>query len=268
GIPFTGIFVLIGASMIVYGFRLLTGMQKPFGTNVQKPKGGASMDQWPNFPKLRNPKRGPRGATLLPQNMGVMISTIVMVVICILWNAGCAAGLRAMFFRENHFPLAPKLIVCGFAFFGVLFIVIVIQRITQLIVTGSSAIEIAGEPLVPGGQAKIFLYAERDIAISEVRVSLQCIQSCTYGSGKNTHTNRTVYTTRQIFAAENLNAQPMKSFAEVMLAIPEDAIVSFHSSNNTILWEINMKVKVLGKPDIDDTFSLRVAPASAPQAIR
>ncbi|MCC6546274.1 hypothetical protein IT570_03810 [Candidatus Sumerlaeota bacterium] len=262
-IPFTGVFILIGGWMIVHGGRILFGKYNPLAPKLKVIAPGSRPESWPYLPKLKRARRGPRGAVLLPLTTSVAAGLIVMIVICLFWNGIVGIATYAILFKEQHTPFAAKIFLGVFGFVGLLIIWMVIHRIAQLIMTGSSEVEMSSEPLFPGAQAKVYLYTQRDVAITEVTASIKCAEHVTYRSGKNSRTDHVTWLEKSIYEAKDLNSRAMRHFAEVPITIPEDALTSFRGSANSITWEITLKIKVPGKPDIDDSFSFRVAPGAA-----
>ena len=262
-IPFVSIFALVGGTMVYFGVRVLMGKNNPNAPRLRRTEPGARVDSWPFFQRFKNPKRGPRGATLLPLTTSVGVGLIVMIFVCLFWNGVVSALAFAILSKPDQAPLPAKIFVGVFGFLGLLIIFAVIHRITQLIVTGGSAVEIASEPLFPGGQTKLHLYTQRALTITEVSVSVRCQQHATYRRGKHSHTDRSTSHERQIYSAKNINTQAMRSFAEVALEIPADAFVTLRTSSHGIRWEVVVKINVPGKPDIEDAFTFRVAPGAA-----
>lgn len=262
-LPFVSIFALVGGTMVYFGVRVLIGKHNPNVPRLRRTEPGARVDSWPFFQRFKNPKRGPRGATLLPLTTSVAAGLVIMIVACVIWNGVVSALAFAMLSKPDQAPLPAKIFIGVFGFFGLLFIYLVIHRIAQLIVTGGAAVEIASEPLFPGAQTKLHLYTQRALPITEVSVSVRCQQHATYRRGKHSHTDRSTSHERQIYSVKNINTQAMRSFAEVTLEIPADAFVTLHTGSHGIRWEVVVKINVPGKPDIEDAFTFRVAPGAA-----
>ncbi|HMZ52811.1 MAG TPA: hypothetical protein PK988_11150, partial [Candidatus Sumerlaeota bacterium] len=82
-LPFVSIFALVGGAMVYFGVRVLIGKHNPNVPRLRRTEPGARVDSWPFFQRFKNPKRGPRGATLLPLTTSVAAGLVIMIVACV-----------------------------------------------------------------------------------------------------------------------------------------------------------------------------------------
>ncbi|MEO8377202.1 MAG: hypothetical protein ABI579_05985 [Candidatus Sumerlaeota bacterium] len=256
------IFALVGGVMIFGGVRGMVSNTSMSASNVKRMATVDTSNYSQFFPRLKNPQRGQRGV-VLPGASEAMNSIVGSLIITAIWNGITWIGVYATIIKNEKHQIGLLIFLGIFALIGAAMIWGVIRLIARRAITGGTIVEVRTEPVRTGDEMKLFVSTSRDLQISDATIELRCIEKTTSGSGEDSTTHREVVRTDQLFVAQNFSARANSSFAEISYRMPADAIVSFVASDNSIQWEISVKMKVEGRPDIDDVVALRVAPGAA-----
>jgi hypothetical protein len=120
---------------------------------------------------------------------------------------------------------------------------------------------LAAGALHPGGAVDLswrFLGAAQ--RLGRVRISLQGVEQATYRVGTDTRTATETFHD-QVLA--DVPAPTCSAGGSLLLRIPADAMHSFESSNNKIVWQLAVHGEIARWPDADETFPLAVLPRDA-----
>ena len=93
--------------------------------------------------------------------------------------------------------------------------------------------------------------------VPRLRIYLEGREEATYSRGTRSSTDKNVFATVPIADIQD-NARVAAGDAD--LSIPPDAIHSFNSAHNKIIWAIFVKADVTHMPDVKEEFELAVLP--------
>lgn len=93
--------------------------------------------------------------------------------------------------------------------------------------------------------------------MDNLRIILEGHERATYRRGTNTYTDREVFASLE-FVETSMDWEIPKGSVEV--EIPEDAMHSFSSSNNAVVWSVHLHGDIARWPDVDETFEFEVRP--------
>jgi hypothetical protein len=127
-----------------------------------------------------------------------------------------------------------------------------------LALTGDPVVEFSREPLQPGSRVELHIHHPRIRQLVAGEVRLVCRETAWYNDGTS-RLNRTQEVRRDRLV--KLDPGPAGQGIDVRLAftIPPDAIHSNRTPNNLIEWFLEVRIEVVGRPDVDLCLPVRVA---------
>ena len=102
-------------------------------------------------------------------------------------------------------------------------------------------------------------------AVKRLRIWLEGREEATYRRGTSTYTDREVFATVELAAAEmphDIREGQRK------ITVPADSMHSFESANNKILWSLRVHGEIERWPDVSEEFPIVVLPAPAQPPLR
>jgi hypothetical protein len=110
--------------------------------------------------------------------------------------------------------------------------------------------------IYPGDEFEVsWMFQGNARAIRKLKVTLSGKEVVKYRQGTDNRTEETIFSERVLIDTEDPN-QIAKGFA--LVELPGDAMHSFKSANNEILWIVELHGVVNWWPDLDDSFPIRV----------
>jgi hypothetical protein len=139
----------------------------------------------------------------------------------------------------------------------------VVQFARQLLILtgfGPTLLEISEFPLVPGGVYQLYLEQPGRFRFQVIEVVLVCVEEATFSQGTNVRTEKRKALERRLFRKRGIAPdQPVQEMFE--LRLPIEAMHSFVSGNNRIVWKIIVTATVRGWPQFQRTFPVTITPA-------
>ncbi len=137
----------------------------------------------------------------------------------------------------------------------------------QILLTGgigTTRAEISDHPLRPGESYRLFIEQTGRGELNVFAVDLVCEERATYHQGTDVRTEiREIWWTN-LFRRTELKVSPNRPCeVELSLRVPRDAMHSFKSEHNEILWKLVVVVHMPGWPKYERSFPLVVYPRSA-----
>jgi hypothetical protein len=99
-----------------------------------------------------------------------------------------------------------------------------------------------------------------------LEVVLLCQEEATFSQGTNIQTERKTVYEQRLLRQRGVEVGANQPFeCELEFQIPDNAMHSFSSANNRVLWKIIVQGSARGWPGFHQTFPIVVHPAAAPQ---
>lgn len=225
-----------------------------------------SSSSLPTVPGEKGPP--PRGRVLKYRLQGVNRSLIWLAVsgLFALVSVGLATGLTLQATRAWSVGQADWLAIIA----GVICLTVaawtVIQFGRQLLVLtgfGPTQLEISELPLVPGGLYQLYLEQPGRFRFQVIEVVLTCVEEATFSQGTNVRTEKRNAVDVRLFRKRGIAAgQPVQETFE--LRLPPEAMHSFVSANNRVLWKIIVSATVRGWPQFQRVFPVIITPPAQP----
>jgi hypothetical protein len=242
-------------------YRLLTRKSANAPMQLQKPvPAGWQKNPW--FPDFKNRQLSPRGRVVLRPDASNWAKFSGTLFIAVIWNGITWIGLIAAF-RQHKESIGLVLFLGLFGLIGAALLIAAIKQLLRIFMVGETSVEISQEPVAPGTTATLMLYQRGEFMIDQLTITLTAQEVVTYGSGTNSTTHRETVHDETIYTSTSVRATPDHALAQVEFKIPDDAAPSFKSTNNALTWNIQVRMTITGKPDVDQLFPLRIAPEFA-----
>jgi hypothetical protein len=103
----------------------------------------------------------------------------------------------------------------------------------------------------------------RTHALRDLRLFLEGREEATYARGTSTCTDKKTF--RRIDVACFTSPADMRS-GRCQVALPADAVPSFKSAHNRIVWSLRVEGSIPRWPDLKDEFEIQVRPPRVPAA--
>jgi len=192
-----------------------------------------------------------------------LFSVIGLIIATVFWN-GIVLIVSIQIFNEQPIPIFPAIFMIPFILIGLLIFVGLIQAILSLfnpvpILTFESYPITLGKPFTLNWK-----FEGQSSRIGTMKIVLTATESATYRRGTDT------YTDTQLFFYEELISTSARfdiASGSLSFTIPSTMMHTFESSNNNIIWELEVQGDIANWPDISDTFLLLVEPAAVREVI-
>ncbi|MDX2177082.1 MAG: DUF3592 domain-containing protein [Candidatus Sumerlaeia bacterium] len=260
-IPAVFIAVGIGGPVWVLRSRSAesTALPAPSAADLSQRTPSGSGKAFGCFPAAPKTTPGRRLAVSIPPETSGVARIIGLLLVSIIWNGISWVGFVSVY-REQGWAF-PTFFLLLFVLVGAGLISGFVHAVLRVFLTGSTELELDREPMRPGGYSRLVVRQHGRNRINQLSVKVLCRESVTYRQGTSTVTHtETVYEypLADLSGGESRPGQPFEFTTE--FALPEEAMHSFQASNNKIVWSVEVKMDIPGKPDVHDQFVFRVAP--------
>jgi hypothetical protein len=179
----------------------------------------------------------------------------------LIWN-GVVVFLATQMIRESRsgIPMGLIFITLIFGLFGLAILGFAVYSFLAL-ANPRPRVRISSLSAPLGGNLKLsWTLSGRVNNIRVFRVELRCREEATYRRGTSTTTDRNPFFNMILFETSH----PAEIMAgERTFTIPADAMHSFESSNNKIIWSVGLHGEIEKWPDIKEDYKISVAPIPA-----
>jgi hypothetical protein len=186
-----------------------------------------------------------------------------LLLLCLFWN-----GIVSLFFLEmvsgwlnGRGDIFLTLFLIPFELVGIGLLVFLLRSILLAIRVRETILEIEKTILVPGERVRAYIAQHGALPLNNFLVNLVCEEKITYRRGTDTYNESNALLDQQIITTGPVTttiARPLEKHFD--LAIPADAMHSFESRNNKIVWKVHVKGEVARWPDFTFDFILCVIP--------
>jgi hypothetical protein len=185
-----------------------------------------------------------------------------------LWNSVLAvlavgAGLDLLGGRIDWFLIA---LLVPFAVVGVAGIVVFARGLLLATAVGTTQVEIAAQPLIPGGTYDVLVAQGGSGGIERLDLDLELAEQATFRQGTDTRTERLTVWRQRVQSWRDLTLAPGTRFeGRAIVTIPATAMHSFVSEHNAVGWRLVVRGAPVRWPPFMRAFPLVVRPAPAEQ---
>lgn len=136
-----------------------------------------------------------------------------------------------------------------------------LRQLLKLTGIGPTTLEISRYPVITGQTFNLHLSQPGRIPLRLVDIYLECHEEATFDEGTNTRTEDRVVYRRRLFRQHDIEVRSDRPFeANFDMVVPAEAMHSFKSKNNRVLWKIVVHGSVQGWPRIARSFAISVLP--------
>lgn len=210
------------------------------------------------FPK-KGPSVTPRGWYSLPPEQSRAGAAVAFLII---GSAFVALPLFLFFGPASDDGCFVHGFLSIFVAVGAICVLAGIQMVLRLLMAGGTTLQVNKEPLAPGEEFLVELYQPGNFAIEYASMNLICEEVARWSEGTGKQ-QRTVTRTGKVFEMELASARDLRAsnttpILRDMVAIPHDAMHSFHMRHATVRWAIRTHLVIPRRPDIRERYALRV----------
>lgn len=207
------------------------------------------------FPRLKNRKVSSAGQWEIHPDHSRLSSFLIFTGIALFWN-GISWGV--FFNAQNARDSGIKVVGLIFCGIGLFLVFLALKNLLRLLTVGDTYFLTGSDIMAPGESQTVQVYHTGRYDIDNVLVRLRCQERASEKRGKETKTmSRDIYDA-EIFQGGKRFSKPDMPLYEFPIKIPEDAPYSFVSKSQRIVWLLNIKLILPGRPDMDLNYTLRV----------
>jgi len=149
-----------------------------------------------------------------------------------------------------------------FALIGVWGLYVVFRQLLQHTSIGPTNVEISQLPLFPGGGYTAHLVQTGRMNLKVLELLLTCDEEATYQQGTDIRTERHQVFSKRLFVQKRFSVEPAAPLEEtVLFEVPADAMHSFQSRHNAVIWRLVVRGVAEGWPPFERSFPLIVYPS-------
>lgn len=158
------------------------------------------------------------------------------------------------------------LFMIPFLLVGILLVGLLVREILIATGVGRTDVEISAFPLRPGRSFEVVFSQHGNLSVNSLQVKLICEERATYRVGTDTRTSTEKVFEEALFSREAFEITRWSPLIEKIPArIPPDAMHSFKSKNNQVVWKIWMEGDIARWPDFERSFTLCVTQMAGEQ---
>ncbi len=209
--------------------------------------------------RFRLPTESPEAWTLLGSGLFAGLWNAVVIVLAI------GAGFDVAGGRADWWLL---LLLAPFTLVGLLAIGLFFRRLLRVTAIGPSHLEISDHPLRPGGSYEVLLSQAGSVAFRRLELRLELEEQATFRQGTDVRTERQVVCSEVIRCWNRVEPLPGTPFeAELQFRVPPRAMHSFHSTHNTLSWQLVLCGQPDHWPELKRVFPLVIYPSDTTAAM-
>ncbi len=137
------------------------------------------------------------------------------------------------------------------------------RQLFRLAGFGPARLEISDWPVQPGRKYKMVLFQPGRLRLKLLEVVLLCQEEATFSQGTSIQTERKTVYEQRLLRQRGVEVGADHPFeCELDFQLPDNAMHSFSSANNRVLWKIIVQGSARGWPGFQQTFPIGVHPAA------
>jgi hypothetical protein len=228
---------------------------------------GAGMELEKNLPlpklKFHQGSQLPVRLSVAVTRLGSLIGTLIF---ALFWN-----GIVSIFVyqvvqswlkgRGGVFEIFLTLFLIPFVLVGLFAIGLFFYTLFK-VRTKDVVMEISKEPLRGGESFRVYFHQPGPVRFTRLQVRLICEEVVQYTRGTDTFTDRAIARELLLLEEKDPTAATHHEISKTLeAAIPQDAMHSFKSKSNELLWKLRFSMAIPGRPDVEHDFAFRVLPS-------
>lgn len=224
--------------------------------------------EYPTLPEVDGLKNSP-GVELsyrLPQTESPGWRLLAATLFALGWNA--VACVLAVWALRDYLAgrgdwwlgliLIPFLGIGGWSIYYLLRLIVVHSGM------GPTTVEVSDLPCQAGKEYRVAVWQQGHIRVFKFEVCLICAEEATYHQGTDCRTEVREVFRRVVFEQADFLIEPSQPFqCSFLIDIPRDAMHSFNSTHNSILWRLVVRGSAEGWPEFRRAFPLVVYPGAS-----
>jgi len=126
---------------------------------------------------------------------------------------------------------------------------------------GPPALEVSKFPFIAGEDYEFHLSQPGRVRLKLLDVNLVCQEEATFNEGTDIRTERKTVFEQRLLRKRGIDVQPAEPFeADFEMSLPKQAMHSFKSPNNRVLWKIVIRGRARSWPQQERNFAISVLP--------
>jgi hypothetical protein len=211
---------------------------------------------------------GVRLAYRLPIDAASGWVSFTMAVICVVWNTFVATFVVQVIqlHREGRPNWLLTWLMVPFVVFGAWTLVALGRQVLLSIAVGTTRLEVSHHPIVPGVTYQGLVSQTGRLHVRWYQVQIVCEEQTSYQQGTDTRRaiSRVYHATA--FSQRKFDVAPHHVFeATFEFTVPADAMHSFVSTHNAVIWALVVKGRMARWGDFERRFPICVYPHGAVQ---
>ena len=156
------------------------------------------------------------------------------------------------------------LVTCALVFVAVRMTRWFFRHLASAVRVGPTHVEISRLPLYPSEQALISLTQSGRMTLTELRLSLVCVEEAIFREGTNVRVEKVCAYEQSVLAENLVEVTPRRAIQlDGPLEVPADAMHSFESPSNSIRWHLLVQGRQKAGASFERHFPLVVYPPRA-----
>lgn len=232
---------------------------------------GPPAEDFPTIPRGENLYNSPgiQLAYRLPQLSTPAWSLLGLALFCLLWLAVLATVLVVV--TNSFFAGQPRWFLLILTFVVAAVTVRVIQefilKLRQTIRIGPTHVEVSELPLYPGQRYEVALFQAGRMNLASLALSLACEEHVSYQEGTNLRNEMRRVVEVPIWHKYSVEITPQAPLVHTCeVVVPEAVMHSFHSSSNSVRWNLVLAGEVIRGPSFERVFPVLIYPR-VPQTV-
>lgn len=267
----TSFFLIGGGGMMMSLFYVRTSVERR--SALAKSAGNLDLvsevvpmpRDYPGLPPDENLTNSP-GTVLayrLPTFETPLWQSLISTTFALAWN-GMTIVLAVWAWR-SYMAGRPEWFLTGlvslFAAVGIWSVVFLVRHVLFHTGMGATIIETSHHPLRPGGRYQLLLSQAGHLRMKRLMLHLICEEEATYRQGTDVRTERRIVFRSTLVRQTNFAIEPGVNFEkELEFSIPEDAMHSFQTPHNAVVWKLVVEGQAENWPEFVRSFPIIVYP--------
>jgi len=195
----------------------------------------------------------------LPTSHSPLWQLSAATIFCLLWNSMAAV---IIVLAVRHREWLPTILAVPFLAVGIWSVRHFFHQMLLHNGIGPTIVEISDHPLYPGHEYRYFVSQSGRLRLRSLEIFLVCEEETTYHQGTDVRTSHCVVFEESLYRRDDFAIDLRTPFEwQSSFRVPSNAVHSFHSAHNRVLWKLVVKKEIEAWPTVVRSFPLVVYPA-------